>query len=578
MVCKLLKMNNLRKYITVAIIVLVAFIAYGLWTLPSPKDSSSKGFSAERVAKDIEVISKDFHSVQDPENRLVVRDYLIQRLNSLGADVKLYDYDSVYSKRVDNTINISNIFCELPPLNSEDSTYLMLVAHYDSRSVNIVRGDTLNSYGAADDGYGVGTILELLKLAQEYRSEWSQGLKILFTDAEEVGREGMQHLFDHNPEVFQNVGLLINLESRGNKGPVLLFETSKNNSELLKFYKESANYPFTYTLTSVVYQFIPNYTDFTVVRDTLCGVNFSNIVDINHYHTDLDNYDNISLKSIQHYGEQLSPMVHNYLTDKKYSNVDALKSDSDNVAFTIPLLGMFNFSKGAYYLVNAIVLALFCLAFSISVIRGRVRPKSMIKVSGVTLLVALGLVVVGELVAYLVTLIGGSPDSFKLFGVIQGFLCDGTVMIVTISLLAVITFVLYAKKARKIAISASSGAIRKSASSSATAKFAYNTLYGALLLLLVISIVLLFAVGENLFTLIPLAFAICGLILWRVTTLRLFLIVAVAGVLLHSFSFLYCLAIALTLGAFGVVLMIAFLNLMVLIPLIDLYVRRDKAL
>mgnify|MGYP003482365699 FL=1 len=193
-------------------------------------------------------------------------------------------------------------------------------------------------------------------------------------------------------------------------------------------------------------------------------------------------------------------------------------------------------------------------------------------------LVGLVALVVGELVAYLVTVIGGSPESFKLFGVIQGFLCDGVVMIVTISLLVLLTILLYVKKGKKIAIQASSGSIRRSASSSATAKFAYNTLYGALLLLLVLSAVLLFAIGENLFTLVPLALALCGVILWRVTTLRLFLIVSVALILLHSFSFLYCLAVALTLGAFGVVVMIAFFDLMVLIPLIDLYVRRDKAL
>lgn len=570
-------MSKLRKFITVAIIALAAFIAYGLWTLPSPKDKDYSGFSAARVAEDIAVISKDFHSVKEPENKIVVRDYLIERLKSLGADISLYNYDSTYSERVDYPVDLSNIYCEFPPQNG-DSTYLMLVAHYDSRSTNIVRGDTLNSYGAADDGYGLGTILELLRLAQEYRNEWNQGLKILITDGEEIRMAGMQHQYDNNPEVFDNVGLLINLEARGNKGPVLLFETSDNNRELINLYKESANYPFTYTLTSVVYKFIPNYTDFTVVRDTICGINFSTIDDINHYHTDLDNYENISHKSIQHYGEQIAPMVHKYLTDKKYSSVDALKSDSDNIAFTTPLLGMFNFTKGSYYLLNAIFFALFCIAFSISLIRGRVKPLSILKSSGVIFLVGLVALVVGELVAYLVTVIGGSPESFKLFGVIQGFLCDGVVMIVTISLLVLLTILLYVKKGKKIAIQASSGSIRRSASSSATAKFAYNTLYGALLLLLVLSAVLLFAIGENLFTLVPLALALCGVILWRVTTLRLFLIVSVAGILLHSFSFLYCLAVALTLGAFGVVVMIAFFDLMVLIPLIDLYVRRDKAL
>jgi hypothetical protein len=47
-------------------------------------------------------------------------------------------------------------------------------------------------------------------------------------------------------------------------------------------------------------------------------------------------------------------------------------------------------------------------------------------------------------------------------------------------------------------------------------------------------------------------------------------------ILLHAFSFLYALSMALTIGALGAVAMIAFLDMMVLIPLCDLYLMYPK--
>ena len=56
-------MNKIRPIILTLAVVLAGLLAYGLWTLPSPKSSDYEGFSAERVVNDIEVISKEHHSV-----------------------------------------------------------------------------------------------------------------------------------------------------------------------------------------------------------------------------------------------------------------------------------------------------------------------------------------------------------------------------------------------------------------------------------------------------------------------------------------------------------------------------------
>ena len=71
-------------------------------------------------------------------------------------------------------------------------------------------------------------------------------------------------------------------------------------------------------------------------------------------------------------------------------------------------------------------------------------------------------------------------------------------------------------------------------------------------------------------------FATIALVLYRLTTLKVWLVAAIALILLHAFSFLYALAMALTIGAFGAVAMLAFFDFMVLIPMADMYISSNK--
>lgn len=566
-------MNRFRPLILAAVVAVSALLAYGIWTRPGAEPVDSEGFSAERAVRDIEIISKEHHSVAQPEERAAVREYLVGRLNELGADtVRLYEYDSLVgpqNKHVVYTFDAVDVLAEFPPLKaSEDPTYLLMVAHYDSRYSQPMPKDTVWSYGAADDGYGVSVILETVNQVLKCRQDWKQGVKVLFTDAEEVGMMGMKAIWENDREVFDNVGFMINIEARGPWGPALLFETCPGNEKVMDLYAETADYPFTYSLTTVVYSFMPNFTDFTIVKDEIPGMNFSTIADINHYHTDLDNFSNISPKSIQHYGAQIVPVAQEYLTNEAYSDRNYFKAEDDTTNFTIPVLGLFNFSKGQYKVLNVIIFVLFLLVFGFEGVRGRLKASKVFKSSMLILGTAIGVLVLGELVAYLCALISGAK--FKLFGVMQGVSFDNVAMIVSVVLMAATCVAVY-MKGRAKAIRNVSGSMRASAVTNAIAKHAGNILYGVLALMVILSAVLLFTLGENLMFLIPLTFATGAMILYRATSLKLWIPCAIALILLHAFSFLYALAMALTIGAFGAVAMLAFCDLMVLIPLADLY-------
>lgn len=566
-------MNRFRPLILAAVAVAAGLFAYGLWTRPAAEPADAEGFSAARVVNDIEVISKDHHSVAHPEERAEVREYLVSRLNELGADtVKFFEYDSLVgpqNKHVVYTFDAVDVMAEFPPLTaSEDPTYLLMVAHYDSRYSQPMPKDTVWSYGAADDGYGVGVILETVSQALKYRQDWSQGIKVLFTDAEEVGMMGMKAIWENDRQEFDNVGFMINLEARGPWGPALLFETCPGNEKVMDLYAKAADSPFTYSLTTVVYSFMPNFTDFTIVKDEIPGMNFSTIADINHYHTDLDNFSNISAKSIQHYGAQIVPVVEAYLTDEAYADRNYFKAEDDTTNFTIPLLGLFNFSKGMYKVINVVIFVLFLLVFALEGVRGRLKASKVFKTSAIVLGVAVLVLALGELVAYLSALVAGAK--FKFFGVIHGIGFDNVVMIVSTVLLAAACVAVY-MNGRGKAVRKASGSMRANAASNAAAKFAGNQLYGTLALMFILSAVLLFALGENLMFLIPLAFATVAMILYRLTSMKFWILCAIFLILLHAFSFLYALAMALTIGAFGAVAMLAFCDFMVLIPLADMY-------
>ncbi len=570
-------MNRFRPLILAAVIILSGLLAYGLWTRPAAEPVDSEEFSAARAVKDIEVISKEHHSVAHPEERAAVREYLVQRLEQLGADtVMQYRYDSLTgpkNKHVVYTFDAVNVLAEFAPADIQDPTYLLMVAHYDSRYSQPMPKDTVWSYGAADDGYGVSVILETVSQALKYRQDWKQGIKVLFTDAEEVGMMGMTAIWENDKEVFDNVGFMINIEARGPWGPALLFETCPGNEKVMDLYAKAAKYPFTYSLTTVVYGFMPNFTDFTIVKDEIPGMNFSTIADINHYHTDLDNFSNISAKSIQHYGAQIEPVAREYLTDEVYADRDFFKAEDDTVNFTIPVLGLFNFSKGQYMVLNIIVFILFLLVFALEGVRGRLKALKVFKASLAILGIGIGVLVLGELIAYLCALISGAK--FKLFGVMHGVSFDNVAMIVSVALMALICVAVYISGRNK-AIRKVSGSMRASAASNAAAKYAFNSLYGTLALMFFLSAVLLFALGENLMFFIPLTFAAAALILYRLTSLKLWMLCAIALILLHAFSFLYALTMALTIGAFGAVAMLAFFDIMALVPMADIYLSSNK--
>ena len=211
---------------------------------------------------------------------------------------------------------------------------------------------------------------------------------------------------------------------------------------------------------------------------------------------------------------------------------------------------------------------LFLLAFALEGLRGRIKAA---KVFGFSLKVLGGSVLallIGEGFAYACAAAAGAK--FNLFGTVQGVPFDNKAMILFMVLMFAACVLLYMSGRTKAARSVS-GSMRASAVTNAVTGNALSVLYGVLALQFVLSAVLLGVIGENMMFFITFAFAVAGIILWRLTSLRVWLLAAIVLILLHALSFLFALAMALTIGALGAVALIALIDMMVIIPLADLY-------
>jgi len=257
---------------------------------PLPATAPENEFSAERALIHVREIAAAPHPLGSPEDA-AARSYLIAQLTRLGLQPQIFS-----SLGVDPTARliiagkINDIVGRLPGTASGPA--IILMAHYDS---------VYRAPGAGDDASGVASILEILR-ALKHGPAIQRDVIALFTDGEEDGLLGAE-AFAHSHPWMKDAGLILNFEARGNRGPSLLFETSRNNRPLIEAVAHVAPYPIASSLFYEFYKILPNDTDFTIFRPAgTPGLNFAFGEGLEAYHSPLDTPDHLSLASLQHHG------------------------------------------------------------------------------------------------------------------------------------------------------------------------------------------------------------------------------------------------------------------------------------
>lgn len=222
-----------------------------------------------------------------------------------------------------------------------------------------------------------------------------------------------------------------------------------------------------------------------------------------------------------------------------------------------------NVGKGISILLNAVSFALYCAVLSFSVVSGRNKLKASLSKAAV---IAIWSAVLG--------LAGAFASKF--------LLPEGSLVFFPLSMAVIfaITLIIYHKCRKRAADKVSATAIRKSAAASGQLKYTYTLLYGALAVLMIADIihfsVTLGGPSWNQDTFFPLIVTLISLILWRIVKWRGFLLPAVAVDLFFLFKLVHGLVYTCGFQALGVSLAAFLVFVPILLPLADLYCRKEE--
>lgn len=292
-------------YILVIMLVIGALTALSQ-TPPAPKglDAPANEFSAARALETLRALNPDQvpHEIGSAENALV-RERVIQAFAELGIEARTETETVCRSFRswAFNCAEVTNIIAPILPAaaGGEGGKTVVLMSHYDSVGAGP---------GASDAMHAVSATLEVVRILRA-EGALRNPVVALVTDGEERGLFGARAFFQ-NAEKAASVGAVINLEARGSQGQSFLFETSDDGAWLIDLFAEGAGRPVTNSLMQAAYKMMPNDTDLSETLDAgVPGVNFAYAGHVAHYHTPLDNLENLNPGSLQHQGDNLLTMV-----------------------------------------------------------------------------------------------------------------------------------------------------------------------------------------------------------------------------------------------------------------------------
>lgn len=261
--------------------------AWWMSTEPSPVPASAppEVFSAERAHKHIATVCIEPQPAGSVGNDRAC-EYIHNELQLLGVENEL---ETIYVKTGNR--QVSRRRAVLGRIRGTAPTKAFAVdAHFDS----VAWGP-----GAADDFGGIAAMLEAAR-AIKAGPPLKNDVIFVFSDQEEFNMGGAK-LFAAHPW-FQDVGVMLGLETRGSSGPGLMFETSDNNGFVVR---EMARSSAGARANSIMYDFydrMPFNSDFDHYKRHVAGLNVAYIDNFDCYHTMMDNPENISLGSLQHHG------------------------------------------------------------------------------------------------------------------------------------------------------------------------------------------------------------------------------------------------------------------------------------
>ena len=315
--------------VSLAAIALILLAAWHQYRGPAPKaaDAPLDQFSAGRALLVLERLLSDQspHPMGSEANR-AVRERLLDELRGLGLEVE------VQTAEVDRLGTCHNLLARWPTDAIPESRPLVLASHYDS----VPAGP-----GAADAGSCVAALLETVR-ALKQGSPPTRPFYVLLTDGEELGLVGARAFVRDHP-LGRREAIVLNFDARGTSGASIMYETHAGNLPLIRHVARHFPRPALCGSAFVtIYRMLPNDTDFTIFqRAGWQGMNFAFIGSPHRYHTPQDRIEHLSLRSLQHHGDNALSMTRVLMNADVSRHFEAVEELAKADAVFFDVLGMF---------------------------------------------------------------------------------------------------------------------------------------------------------------------------------------------------------------------------------------------
>lgn len=334
------------RHLRASIIGYIFLALFVVWLAVQSIKPSSSAIDIEHLQasqQDLTEITRAKHPVGS-DAHTAERAYILQEIRQLGLQAEVQTSFAL-NPRNSSAAQVHNIVLRLPATGigknlaagQQPRPALLLVAHYDS---------VANSYGAGDDGVSVANMLQVIKQLQKQPTRRND-LIFLISDAEETGLLGAIAFSEQHPWS-KDVALVLNFDNRGNSGPVLMFESSANNGQLIRHLSQATPSVISNSIMYEVYKALPNDTDFTIFRKAgIAGLNFAMIDNFSSYHTQHDMGRYMHPASIAEQQQIMRDLSLHFVQQ----DLQALKSLStgNSVYFSVPLIGLVHYSNAASF-------------------------------------------------------------------------------------------------------------------------------------------------------------------------------------------------------------------------------------
>lgn len=307
------------------ICILVCFFVFSIVDTNETKKKTN--FNQTNIEQHIEKLSENGpRSIMDKEANQKALEYLITAIESYGivegntVEKPAYIVQD-YVAEDDEYQNwyLSNLIVHIPA-NAENKTNnaVMFMGHFDSVPMG---------QGSSDDGVSCSVMLEAIRYYLEKIEngyELANDLVFAFVNGEEFGLYGsvaMYEEFNGFNNVIERTKFVTNLESRGTSGTLIMFETGRNNYNTIKLFQEVNKSVFSCSIATLVYDIMPNNTDFSTFKDAYQGINMANIGSGENYHTQNDSPENVGKSYLSQQAQIVDGLIDklsNYELEKLY--------------------------------------------------------------------------------------------------------------------------------------------------------------------------------------------------------------------------------------------------------------------